>query len=240
MRKKIIFLFLLFFIFFIFQGIEGEQSLNCSFPSVCRANNCYLGLPNGIECQATVSLGLSEIENFLGERTRINVDLESLNQFCKQYTKDPRAYALTASIHNYCTGCDQYLARWTGSNWEKKQACAGQLNVQAIVCASQCQNPNLKVDLKINNSDGPIELPLESRALLSWQSEDALSCQASGDWEGEKDLSGSQETVFYAIKEYLFVLKCKDRYQNELEDSLKVKVVPKKPTVITKPVVQTY
>ena len=50
------------------------------------------------------------------------------------------------------------------------------------------------VDLKANNSNGPITIPYNTAATLSWTSTNATSCSASGNWSGAKALSGSQST----------------------------------------------
>jgi len=238
-RKIIIFLFFSFFLIFFFNEIKAGQSLNCVFPSRCHGSSCYVGLPDNVKCNSRVSISLSQIEGFLGYRTRLPVELNSLNQFCKQYTKDESAWVESISVHNYCNGCDQYLAYWTGSGWSRKQVCAGTLNVQGITCATKCYLP-LFVDLKANNSDGPIEIPVKNNLTLSWQTKNVVSCQATGDWTGSKSLSGSETIFLDQVKEYSFSLKCKDSSDKEVIDSVKVNVNAQKPTVITKPVVSTY
>jgi uncharacterized repeat protein (TIGR01451 family) len=50
------------------------------------------------------------------------------------------------------------------------------------------------VNIKANGSNGPISIPRNSSATLSWNSSDADSCYASGAWSGNKALSGSQST----------------------------------------------
>jgi hypothetical protein len=238
-KKTIFFLFFLNFLIFFFLKIRAEQILNCAFPSRCHGESCYLGLPNNTKCASSVSVGLSQIEGFLGYRTRLPVELDSLNQFCKQYTGDESAWALSISIHNYCNGCDQYLAYWTGSGWSRKQVCAGTLNVQGITCATRC-GQNLYVDLKVNNSDGPVEIFAKNNILLSWQTKNALSCEAFGDWTGSKNLSGSETIFLEQARQYSFSLKCKDISNKEIQDTVRVNVKAQKPIVVTKPVVNTY
>ena len=36
------------------------------------------------------------------------------------------------------------------------------------------------------------------------------SCLAKGDWEGEKDLNGSQTIQLVTVKTYEFILECTD------------------------------
>jgi hypothetical protein len=52
----------------------------------------------------------------------------------------------------------------------------------------------IAVDLEANGSDGSITIPYNSSATLTWTSQNATSCYASGDWSGSKSLSGSQST----------------------------------------------
>jgi hypothetical protein len=47
------------------------------------------------------------------------------------------------------------------------------------------------VDLKVNNSDGPITISSGDSITLTWTSSNANSCTASGGWSGSKSISGS-------------------------------------------------
>lgn len=53
---------------------------------------------------------------------------------------------------------------------------------------------NPSVDIKANNSDGPITIDYNAVATLSWTGTNATSCIASGGWSGSKDVSGSEST----------------------------------------------
>ncbi len=50
------------------------------------------------------------------------------------------------------------------------------------------------VDIKANGSDGTITIPLNNSATLSWNSNNADSCNASGNWFGLRNTSGSEST----------------------------------------------
>jgi hypothetical protein len=54
--------------------------------------------------------------------------------------------------------------------------------------------PAPTVNIKANNSDGPITISYNSSATLSWTSTSASSCAASGAWSGSKSGSGSTST----------------------------------------------
>ena len=59
------------------------------------------------------------------------------------------------------------------------------------------------VDIKANNSDGPITISYNTSANLTWNSSNADSCHASGDWLGVKSTSGTEATGnLTAVKTY--------------------------------------
>ncbi len=101
--------------------------------------------------------------------------------------------------------------------------------------------PPLTVDIKANNSDGPVTLYYKDYVTLSWTSQNAASCLASGDWSGSKSTSGSQTIQLNSVKTYTFTLTCTDTNGGQSsDDSVQVIVKPKPPTVITKPAVVTF
>lgn len=106
-------------------------------------------------------------------------------------------------------------------------------------CESDKEN-ELMVDLKANNSDGPLYLYFKDIVNLSWISENTVSCQASRDWSGSKSLSGSETIQLNQVKTYKFTLTCKNASGTQTAtDSVQVIVRPKPPAVITKPAIVT-
>ena len=104
-----------------------------------------------------------------------------------------------------------------------------------------CCLPVPTVDLKANSSDGPITVSYKSDITLSWTSENASSCQASGNWSGSKAISGSQTIQMNQVKTHTFTLTCKDSSGSKTgKDSVTVNVTPNPPIVITLPAVTTY
>ena len=95
------------------------------------------------------------------------------------------------------------------------------------------------VDIKANGEDGPLSLYYKDKVILSWTSKNVTSCQAFGDWSGEKDLKGSTEFTLEKVKKYEFGISCQGNGK-ETEDKVIIKVKPKAPIVITKPVVATF
>ena len=99
----------------------------------------------------------------------------------------------------------------------------------------------VSVNIKANNSNGPITVSYNSNVNLNWTSQNAVSCQASGDWSGSKSVSGSQTIQMNQVKTYTFTLTCQDSTGTKTSsDSVTVHVNPNLPTVITKPAVVTY
>jgi len=107
-----------------------------------------------------------------------------------------------------------------------------------------CQNGNCvailpSIDLKANGSDGPVIVHYQDFVSLSWTSQNAVSCQASGDWSGSKPTSGAESIQLNSVKTYTFTLTCYSSSGQSASDSVRVIVLPKPPKVITKPVIST-
>ena len=52
------------------------------------------------------------------------------------------------------------------------------------------------------------EIYIHNTATLTWSSANATSCTASGDWEGSKELTGTEELGLKEAKEYTFGMRC--------------------------------
>jgi len=232
-------------IIFFLQTTKGDQELlYCKLPSKCRSINCFVELPPEVSrCYSAVHIFSFQIEEFFGYPTRLPLDFNSLNQFCKQYTRDNSAWPSLLTINNYYNYCpstkEEYLTSWDGHQWVKSPIETATYNVQALTCVFQCIDSSLFVDLKVNDSDGPVEIMAGERIFLSWRTRNAFFCEALGDWSGSKDFEGFQEIELPLAKEYSFSLKCKDALNNEIQDTVNVSVKARRPLVITKPVIET-
>ena len=51
------------------------------------------------------------------------------------------------------------------------------------------------------------EIYIHNIATLTWTSANASSCEASGDWEGSKELNGSEQLTLRDAREFTFNLK---------------------------------
>ena len=60
---------------------------------------------------------------------------------------------------------------------------------------------------------------------LTWSTTNTISCSASGDWDGTKSLSGSENLVLSDVKTYTFTLTCRgEDPQNTTSKSIDVEV----------------
>jgi len=96
--------------------------------------------------------------------------------------------------------------------------------------------PNPQVDLKVNGSDSSLSLPYSEKTItLSWTSQHADSCQASGDWSETKPLSDSEQITLSNPRNYRFTLTCKNSSGKEASDLVSITLQnPEVPRVITK------
>ena len=92
----------------------------------------------------------------------------------------------------FCTTVTNLEACTAFSYRSAAQNSAGTSFGETKTFTTACNAPT--VDIKANGSDGPITIPLNSSATLSWNSSNANSCFAFNGWSGNKALSGSEGT----------------------------------------------
>lgn len=102
------------------------------------------------------------------------------------------------------------------------------------------QSAQVTVDLKANGSDGPISLRFRDFVTLSWNSQNAVSCNATGDWSGSKSTAGSQSIQLNSARTHTFTITCTGSSGQTASDSVQVNVSPNLPVVITKPAIVTF
>lgn len=95
-------------------------------------------------------------------------------------------------------------------------------------------------DIKANSSNGPISILYGNNISLSWTSQNTSSCQASGDWSGQKLTSGSETINPGTARTYNFTITCQNAGGTSTTDSVQVNVLAKPPVVVTKPAVVTF
>ena len=93
-----------------------------------------------------------------------------------------------------------------------------------VPVGTQTLNPT--VDIKANNSDGPISIQSGTQANLAWTSSNATSCQASsGPWFGVKPLNSSEATqvLFQSVT---YTITCQNSVGQTANDSVTVNIQP--------------
>lgn len=63
------------------------------------------------------------------------------------------------------------------------------------------------VDLRVNDSHGPITVNYENSISLSWATSEAATCLASGDWQGDRPLKGKEDMLKLA-SDKIYQLSC--------------------------------
>ena len=86
-------------------------------------------------------------------------------------------------------------------------ASGGYVDVRAVT-TSYRSTAAPTVDLKINNTNGPVTQSAPGSYTLSWSSTNAASCTASGSWSGSKATSGSQAINNVSAGAYTYTLTC--------------------------------
>ncbi len=102
------------------------------------------------------------------------------------------------------------------------------------------------VDLKVNGSDGPVNIGYNTSVKLTWTTQDAATCQASDGWSGSQVVNGSFTTANLTTTK-TFTLACGGAGVNSSSDSVTVTVAPAPgsttptttPTKTTSPITKT-
>ena len=79
------------------------------------------------------------------------------------------------------------------------------------------------VDIKANNSDGPVSLTSLANYTLSWVSSNTNTCSASGSWSGSKSINGSEYNFNVGQGSYTYSINCSNQY-GSASDSVTVNV----------------
>ena len=87
-------------------------------------------------------------------------------------------------------------------------ASGGYVDVRAVDATPRTATAPPVVDLKINGSDGPVDLTQPASPTLSWTSSQAAGCTASGDWTGSKATNDSEAASNLTAGSYTYTLTC--------------------------------
>ena len=99
----------------------------------------------------------------------------------------------------------------------------GRDNVSVTVGIKPPPKPGSNLNLRANDSEGPVAISVGSQVTLSWGSTGASSCVASGGWTGSKNSSGT-ETVGPINENTTFTITCSTS-EGEVSDNVGVNVV---------------
>lgn len=84
-----------------------------------------------------------------------------------------------------------------------------QTSRQFTVASAEPQTPAPTVDLKANNQDGTLTVSSSTAVTLTWATQNATSCVASGAWSGAKLLGSSEALTSLAVgQSYTYTLTC--------------------------------
>ncbi|MFA5098763.1 MAG: hypothetical protein WC461_00900 [Candidatus Paceibacterota bacterium] len=83
----------------------------------------------------------------------------------------------------------------------------------------------LQVDLKVNNSQGPVTLVIPASFELEWDSLNAQSCKGTDSWSGDYGTSGTSQASNNTIGNFTYGIECSDADGNIARDSILIYTV---------------
>jgi len=119
-------------------------------------------------------------------------------------TQSQRKYGtgeFTATISNL-KSCTTYYYKACVKHENQSDTSCGELKTFTTKCEA------VFVDLKANGYDGLVSIDEGKPLNLSWTSQNAERCEASGDWSGSKSLSGSETISNLTFGTKTFTLIC--------------------------------
>lgn len=116
-------------------------------------------------------------------------------------------------------------------------ASGGYVDVRAVTTTYRT-TPAPTVDLRVNSSNGPINLSAPASYTLSWTSANAASCTASGSWSGAQATNGSQSVSNVGGGTYTYTLTCSNP-SGSASDSVTVNVLSAPAVTVSAPAAVT-
>ena len=113
-------------------------------------------------------------------------------------------------------------------------ASGGYVDFRAVTTTYRT-TPAPTVDLKVNGSNGPLNLGAPGSYTLSWTSTNAASCSASSSWSGAQVTNGSQPYSNVGSGSYTYTLTCTNP-SGSASDSVTVNVLSAPTVSVTAPV----
>ena len=185
--------------------VGGSFYQKCNRSPWDHANGTYTNSHNTITLSVYVPQSVSDVNLiFYGDfdygqtRERMGVEINGLTRYGGESGDWGGWHEFLVGPFNFHQGDNTVVLR--GEHWHDWQTCpdsdaSGSIHFGStgwVKFEGSLAVPS--VDIKANNSDGPISLDYNSSAALSWNSDNADYCTASGDWSGSKSTSGSEST----------------------------------------------
>ena len=150
------------------------------------------------------------------------VDIKANNSDGPIALNDPANYTLlwTSQHAASCVGSGAWSGSKAINGSEAKSNMGSGVYTYTITCSNQhgsatdavrvnVRQPQMPiVDIKANNSDGPINLVSPASYTLSWTSNNASSCSASGAWSGSKNVFGTESSSNVGVGNYTYTITC--------------------------------
>ncbi|KKS06548.1 MAG: Agarase, partial [Parcubacteria group bacterium GW2011_GWB1_41_4] len=154
------------------------------------------------------------------------VDIKANNSDGPIALNDPANYTLlwTSQHAASCVGSGAWSGSKAINGSEAKSNMGSGVYTYTITCSNQhgsatdavrvnVRQPQMPiVDIKANNSDGPINLVSPASYTLSWTSNNASSCSASGAWSGSKNVFGTESSSNVGVGNYTYTITCSNQY----------------------------
>jgi len=180
---------------------EWSSPQSCGSGQVCQNGTCVAQQVND---PVTGSLVVSSYSVCVGKSISITLTGQDDNGMVQLKLMVEKSGVTENTFTHDCSGAS------CSKTWEVVKNVAGQYKLTAKFFGKKPDGTNevysiddiyiefkscpISVDIKANGSNGPITIPYNSSANLTWTSQNADSCTASGAWSGTKAISGSEST----------------------------------------------
>ena len=116
-------------------------------------------------------------------------------------------------------------------------ASGGYVDVRAVTTAYRT-TPAPTVDLRVNSTNGPLNVGAPGSYTLSWTSTNAAACTASGSWSGSQLTNGSQPYSSISAGAYTYSITCTNP-SGSASDSVTVNVLSPPTVNVSAPAAMT-
>jgi len=174
---------------------EWSSPQSCGSGQVCQNGTCVAQQVND---PVTGSLVVSSYSVCVGKSISITLTGQDDNGMVQLKLMVEKSGVTENTFTHDCSGAS------CSKTWEVVKNVAGQYKLTAKFFGKKPDGTNevysiddiyiefkscpISVDIKANGSNGPINVSCNSNVNLTWTSQNANSCQASGDWSGSNQI----------------------------------------------------